>query len=368
MKKIVYTFLCILIGMSIGIQLIYNDDNRLSAAVDDNGREKIVDFDVMGETIGDQSIIAATETGRLYYSGGRTLSPTMLWGLMVDVNGQPLERVTKVVLSPEVYSSSSRPYGGGMALRDDNTLYMWGTNRYGQFGLGTTSMTYTKPFIVDPKLPGKITSMLATQNAYFLVMDNGDVYASGDNTLGQLGDGTYDATTTFKKINIDDVKKLTRTIPSTVYALKNDGTIYTWGSSIYDGVKRQSKVNTPTKIHVQNGIDYFTDVVDINANLSNKSTPALAVLVQTGNTASTYVVGRQPYVSNTTMAVGLNSTISGLQSVSSVSMMGAGSSTVGNALVNVSFIGDGKVYKNGSECTSYYTGNGNIIKIRIKLY
>ena len=44
MKKIVYTFLCILIGMSIGIPLIYNDDNRLSVALVNGVKLYVYDY------------------------------------------------------------------------------------------------------------------------------------------------------------------------------------------------------------------------------------------------------------------------------------------------------------------------------------
>lgn len=135
MKKLGIIF-SILFAFIISIPIINSTSDIMNAAEDNDGKEKIIDFDIVGANTLD--VIAATETGRLYFTPDARTSPTTQWDLIVDVNGKPLENVTKAVLAPLTYSAT-QPYGAGMALRDDNTLYMWGINRYGQFGIGTTS-------------------------------------------------------------------------------------------------------------------------------------------------------------------------------------------------------------------------------------
>ena len=159
MKKIFYTALCLFVGISIGIPLIYNDDNRLSAAVDDNGREKIVDFNLC--TSGNlTSGIVVTETKRLYYMSDFLASQnTIKPKLMSDINGSPLKDVTKVALANKIQGN----YGIGLALKSDNSIYVWGTNQFGQLGTGTTSTAYINPTNINPGISDKITSMVATE-------------------------------------------------------------------------------------------------------------------------------------------------------------------------------------------------------------
>lgn len=106
MKKIVYTFLCILIGMSIGIPLIYNDDNRLSAAVDDG--EKIIDFEFSSLVRTNSSLsiswplYAISERQNVYFvdayvgvgaSASAPIENTI--SLVMEESGKPLELVKK---------------------------------------------------------------------------------------------------------------------------------------------------------------------------------------------------------------------------------------------------------------------------------
>ncbi len=352
MKKIFYTALCLFVGISIGIPLIYNDDNRLSAAVDDNGREKIVDFNLC--TSGNlTSGIVVTETKRLYYMSDFLASQnTIKPKLMSDINGSPLKDVTKVALANKIQGN----YGIGLALKSDNSIYVWGTNQFGQLGTGTTSTAYINPTNINPGISDKITSMVATEGTYFIITENGDVYASGDNRYGQFGDGTTESSTTFKKLPIDNVKKMTATEPNTLYALKNDGTIYTWGGTIYDGLGKKTNISTPTPIYTENKTDVYTNVVDISANLSWKGNPSVAVLTHEENVAKGYIVGRQPTSGN---ASKLNITINDLTQVKSVSF--GYKSDYSRPVDNISFVGDGKVYKNGAEHT-YYRNDEKIVK------
>ena len=250
MKKIVYTFLCILIGMSIGIPLIYNDDNRLSAA--EYTGEKFIDFDffTLNDRLSTNSsglIYLITEDHMLMYKE-RAYDQTTLPLLMYDKNGIPLSNVIKV-------SGGGTSRSSGIALRDDGKIYAWGDNSYGQFGNGTTSSYSNKAVIVDTGVTD-IKSILVTGKTNFLITANGDVYASGDNANGQFGNGTYTGSHTFTKLNIDNIKKITYSYPNTFWALKNDGTVYTWGAFTSNGIEYKENVNVPIQVYAENKTDY----------------------------------------------------------------------------------------------------------------
>ena len=76
-----------------------------------------------------------------------------------------------------------------MATGNDGKLYSWGDNSYGQLGDGTSTSRST-PVVIN--LPGSVTSTAISGGGRHSMAIGGDskVYAWGDNTYGQLGDGT----------------------------------------------------------------------------------------------------------------------------------------------------------------------------------
>lgn len=75
-----------------------------------------------------------------------------------------------------------------LGLKTNGTVAAWGSNSHGQIGTGQTAASVTSPTIV-PGLSG-IVYVSAGANSSFAMDQNGNVWAWGDNTYGQLGDGT----------------------------------------------------------------------------------------------------------------------------------------------------------------------------------
>lgn len=113
-------------------------------------------------------------------------------------------------------------------LMSDGTVYGVGLNKYGELGLGDsnfrgrwTKNTFfnNKPKVIDIKSGSKFTLYL---------LENGDVYATGDNSFGQLGNGTKNSTNTPKKVNISDVKSISAG-SGHVIVVRNDDTAWSFG-------------------------------------------------------------------------------------------------------------------------------------------
>ncbi len=93
-----------------------------------------------------------------------------------------------------------------------------------------------------------------TAGYYFtaILKKDGTVWISGDNTYGQLGDGTTTNSSEFKQVqNLTDVIQISAG-SETMHALKKDGTVWSWGRNNYgqygDGTAVSKEDLTPSQM------------------------------------------------------------------------------------------------------------------------
>ncbi len=114
-----------------------------------------------------------------------------------------------------------------------SSIYSWGYNEYGQLGDGTTNNQVTPEAI--SLAPGVTpTAIAAVGFLYSLAIgSNGDLYAWGDNNVGQLGDGTGVEKNSPEMITL--APDVTPTALAAGYehslAIGSDGNLYGWGDN-----------------------------------------------------------------------------------------------------------------------------------------
>jgi alpha-tubulin suppressor-like RCC1 family protein len=127
-----------------------------------------------------------------------------------------------------------------IALTSDNMLFAWGKNQHGQIGDGTSiDRRIPSPVDMTGVLRGKTVSVISVGFVHSLVLTaDGQMFAFGSNSEGQLGDGT--TTQRLSPVSIDMTSDLAgKTILSITagytysLALASDGSIYSWGSNTY---------------------------------------------------------------------------------------------------------------------------------------
>ena len=113
-----------------------------------------------------------------------------------------------------------------MVLRKDGTLWAWGENTVGQLGDGTTTNCSAPVQIGET---GEWASVSAGYRRTVAIKRDGTLWAWGENRVGQLGDGT--TIERHAPVQIGRARDWVFVVASVWYAmaLKRDGTMWVWG-------------------------------------------------------------------------------------------------------------------------------------------
>lgn len=128
----------------------------------------------------------------------------------------------------------------------------WGSNANGSLGDGTYSPASNVPVSV-PGL-GNVVAVSAGQYHSLALKTNGTVWAWGDNSRGQLGDGSFNASNLPVATQISGVVAIAAGGPFHSLALKNDGTVWQWGAMNTDPGTFGPSMTTPQMISGLSGI------------------------------------------------------------------------------------------------------------------
>ena len=179
--------------------------------------------------------IAAGAYHSLAVRGGNEV---MSWGrndmgqLGIGVSG-----ADKEVLFPHIVSGLEKIVdlaageNHSLALSNDGNVWAWGNNSHGQLGIGRNDITQ----IDTPQNVLLLTDIIAIEAGYahtLALQDNGNVWIWGSNTNGQLGNGkTGQETSEYKPYLIQTLDNCVAIAAGYAHsvALKNDGTVWTWG-------------------------------------------------------------------------------------------------------------------------------------------
>ncbi|MEJ8554145.1 RCC1-like domain-containing protein [Tepidibacter sp. Z1-5] len=166
-----------------------------------------------------------------------------------------------------------------LALKIDGTVWAWGNNYDGQLGDGTSGINKNTPVQVkdttDPT--GFLSNVIAISAGWFhslAIKADGTVWTWGNNSKGQLGDGTSGIN---KKIpvQVKDSNNPTGFFNNAIaifaswshsLALKADGTVWAWGNN-YDGQLGDgtSGINKNIPVQVKDSTGFISNIRAISA-------------------------------------------------------------------------------------------------------
>jgi alpha-tubulin suppressor-like RCC1 family protein len=173
--------------------------------------------------------------------------------------------------------------GSGYAIKDDGTVWAWGRNNYGQLGDGTTTNSSTPVQVTDPLddsgfltdvvdiAASGLEEIFANTGSAYALKGDGSVWAWGNNTYGQLGDGTNDnSSVPVQVVGLSNITSISAGIAHGI-ALKGGVApeVWAWGyndsGQLGDGTTTSS--NVPVQVNGLAGIitavaaNYFTSYI-----------------------------------------------------------------------------------------------------------
>jgi alpha-tubulin suppressor-like RCC1 family protein len=162
-----------------------------------------------------------------------------------------------------------------VALKSDGTVYAWGSNSYGQLGNNSTSSSLHPVQVLGVGGSGyliNITAISAGGEHSMALKNDGTVYSWGRNNYNQLGDNTTTTRTSpVQVLGVGGSGYLTNITAVSAgsqhsMALKNDGTVYAWGRNNSGQLGNNTTTNrgTATQVFGVSGDGFLTDILKIS--------------------------------------------------------------------------------------------------------
>ncbi len=147
-------------------------------------------------------------------------------------DGSTIDRVTPVqVAGISNILAVDASIAHSMALKKDGTVWTWGANGSGQLGNGTTSSRSTPVQVAGL---AQVTAIAAGGYHSVALKSDGTVRAWGANDKGQLGDGTaVNRLTPVHTSSLTDVKTIGAGMYHSLAATFGAGDVWAWGDNSY---------------------------------------------------------------------------------------------------------------------------------------
>lgn len=206
------------------------------------------------------------------YSAGDNVRGQLGNGTFTDSN-TPVEVINYLDQKMSSVKKVSNGLGYSMFLNRDGRVWAVGFNQYGKLGDGTSD-NQNKAYPVRGKNGNgflrDFTDISAGYRHSIAVKNDGSVWAWGSNSTGQLGDGSHTTRTTPVRVTgynaewLDNIEKVYANADVSM-ALRSDGTVYMWGNNDKGQLGTGNKTNTthPVKVQGENGEGYLENITAI---------------------------------------------------------------------------------------------------------
>ncbi len=191
-----------------------------------------------------------TWNGTTYTTNGTYIKTGLINSVGCDSSATLVLTISSITTNP-CWKMISTGANHTVAIKKDGTLWAWGQNTYGQVGDGTNTHRNT------PTQIGTDTNWESISAKGFhtvAIKTNGTLWAWGQNSFGQVGDGTsINRNVPVQVGTATNWSSISSGISFTL-ALKKDSTLWAWGYNILGQLGDGTLINknTPTQIGTYN--------------------------------------------------------------------------------------------------------------------
>jgi alpha-tubulin suppressor-like RCC1 family protein/sugar lactone lactonase YvrE len=137
-----------------------------------------------------------------------------------------------------------------MALKSDGTVWTWGVNSYGSLGNsgGTISIPGQVPSLTN------ITAIAAGKYVAMALKSDGTILTWGDNRAGQLGFAGSNTNIPTIVPGLSNIKQIAACDQNFMLALDNNGVVWSWGYGVYGNLGRSGNYLPPGQVSTATGL------------------------------------------------------------------------------------------------------------------
>ena len=209
---------------------------------------EVIDSNVVKVSCGNNHSLALTSEGLLYGWGHNK------FGQLADNKSDKHPKPIQMDIS-EPIKSIACGLNHSMALTSSGKVFIWGLANEGRLGI-CSNFRYYEPQLVNGLENQIIKQMVCGPNHSLLLSNDGHIYAFGDNSSGQIGNGSVDtqysafkvkSESTFKKVIANKVNDLS-------VGITTDDKYYIWG------LTEAGKYLTPKEVIQELSCSSFYDI------------------------------------------------------------------------------------------------------------
>jgi alpha-tubulin suppressor-like RCC1 family protein len=213
-------------------------------------------------------LLAACDRGA--YTSQPTLAPTSTSAAILTPTPEPTPTDTPIVTSPTIeivptpsYSpviALSAGFRHSLALRQDGTVWAWGTSYHGAIDNGRNNNDgrgSTKPIWISAL--SNVEAVFAGGDLSMALTNNKELWVWGANTHGELGNGAREDQLSPIRIDLESIVQVDPRYGRTL-AVTSDGSVWAWGSNPFANLENQ-----PDELLKPTLIEGLTDIKAVSA-------------------------------------------------------------------------------------------------------
>ena len=161
------------------------------------------------------------------------------------------------------------------ALKNNGTLWTWGSNVSGQLGNGLFDVDIAQTIV--PTQVGTNTDWFTVSASSYntaAIRTDGTLWIAGEGNHGEIGNGLYDDQSEFTQVGSDQWKQISFGGMAAT-AIKTDGTLWSWGENGSGGLGNGTFTNSAVPVQistdiwksVSRGMNYFAGAIKSDGSL-----------------------------------------------------------------------------------------------------